>query len=124
MNIDPVASAAVAATVGSLQRPVASGPGEGASAAPPLKSPDSTPVQQAPQQQQQDVEGAVRSIDQAINPFGLAMQFSRDDETGSIVLKMINQSTGEIMRQIPNEVSVKLAATLSKLQGQIIDRHF
>ena len=119
MNIDPLATAAVAATVGPLQKP-GTGTSDGTTSAPAIKFPDSTAAQPAPQQR--DVEGAVRSIDEAINPLGLAMQFSRDDETGSIVLKMINQSTGEILRQIPDEVSVRLAAVLGKLQGQVVDR--
>lgn len=118
MNIDPLAAAAtaVAAPVGVIQRQANPGPDSSAQT-PAVKIPDTSQ-----QQSQQDVEGAVRSLDQAINPLGLAMQFSRDDATGSMVLKMINQSTGEILQQIPNEVSVRLAEVFGKLQGQVVDR--
>lgn len=119
MNIDPLAAAtatAAAAPVGVVQRQANPSP-DFSTQTPAVKSPDSNP-----QQSQQDVEGAVRSLDQAINPLGLAMQFSRDDTTGSMVLKMINQSTGEILQQIPNEVSVRLAEVFGKLQGQVVDR--
>ncbi len=116
MNIDPLAAVAtgVAAPVGQqVQRQGNSTPDT--TTTPVFKQPEAN-------QNQKDVEGAVRSLDQAINPLGLSMQFSRDDETGNMVLKMVNPSTGEILQQIPNEVSVRLAEVFGKLQGQVVDR--
>ena len=52
----------------------------------------------------------------------IQLKFSRDEKTKTLVVEMIDEQTGEAVRQIPNDVSLKLAAEIGKLQGKIINR--
>jgi uncharacterized FlaG/YvyC family protein len=74
------------------------------------------------QEQAKDVEKAVRTLNKAAADYDIALQFSRDDETGTIVIKMVKQGTGEVIHQIPDEAMLHLSAVLGKLQGQLFAR--
>lgn len=52
----------------------------------------------------------------------ISLNFSRDETSGVIVVKMVDSMTGESIRQLPTEVSLKLSAAYTKLQGQFIDK--
>jgi uncharacterized FlaG/YvyC family protein len=71
--------------------------------------------------QVQEIDQALSNLAAAIQPFDIALKFSKDAETGAIVIEMINQRTGETMQQIPNEAMLHVSAVLGKLQGQIFD---
>ena len=75
-----------------------------------------------PTTQEPNVEQAIQALEEAVQAFDIALNFSRDEETGAIVVKLIDQHSGEIVQQIPNEVTLHLSAVLGKLQGQLFDR--
>ena len=64
---------------------------------------------------------ALQELAQAIEPFNISLKFTRDEETGTIVIQMINEQSGETLKQIPNQASLHVAATLSKLQGKLFN---
>lgn len=126
MRIELVTSAQVS--------PASSGPGRIESLV-PLSSVESagnkagnkpvttTPTADAiPRKSNEEIEAAVRAIDEAVKASNISLKFSRDDESGSIVVELIDQNTGEPVRQIPSEASLRLAAALGKLQGNLINR--
>jgi flagellar protein FlaG len=51
----------------------------------------------------------------------ISLKFSRDDATDQVVVQMIDDKTGDPIRQFPTEVSLSLAANFMKLQGVFID---
>jgi flagellar protein FlaG len=75
-----------------------------------------------PSDQVPDIEETLRSVDEAVKPYNIALNFSRDEETGTIVIKLVDQTTGETVSQIPAEVRLHLTASLGKLQGRLINR--
>lgn len=72
--------------------------------------------------QEPDVEQAVKSLEEAVRGLDIALNFSRDDKTGAIVIKLIDQQSGETVQQIPTEATLRLSAALGKLQGQLFSR--
>lgn len=52
----------------------------------------------------------------------LTLKFSQDQETKAIVVELVDEKTGEAIRQIPSQVSLKLAAVFVKMQGQFVDK--
>jgi len=48
------------------------------------------------------------------------LSFSVDDETNIRVVKVIDRSTQEIIRQIPSEEMLQMAQALDKLQGLLL----
>lgn len=62
---------------------------------------------------------ALEELQQNIEPFNVSLKFSRDEDTGTIVIQMIDKQTGDTLQQIPDQASLHLAATLRKLQGKL-----
>jgi uncharacterized FlaG/YvyC family protein len=62
---------------------------------------------------------AVHELNQAIEPFNVDLKFSKDVETGTIVIQMIDKKSGEELQQFPTEATLHVSATLRKLQGKI-----
>ena len=50
------------------------------------------------------------------------ISFSKDDSTGDIVIKIIDNKTDEVIRQIPPEEVVELRKRLSDIQGLFLDK--
>ena len=51
----------------------------------------------------------------------ITLQFSQDTETKQLVVKLVDDVTGEAIRQIPSDISLKLAAVFVKMKGQFVD---
>lgn len=69
----------------------------------------------------QEADKARHELSQAIKQFNVSLKFTRDEETGTIVVEMIDETSGETLLQFPNEARLQVAATLSKLQGRIFN---
>lgn len=52
----------------------------------------------------------------------ISLKFHRDERTGQMVIELIDDKTGDAVRQIPSEVSLKLSEVFAKIQGQFIDQ--
>lgn len=66
-----------------------------------------------------------KNVEQLQNFFdanGMTLKFSQDDETNQVIVELIDQKTGEAVRQIPSDISLKLAAEFTKLQGQFFSK--
>jgi flagellar protein FlaG len=86
-----------------------------------VKSKDSEINLSFPPDRAANVEEALRSLARAVEAANIALNFSRDEETGSIVVKLVDQTSGETVQQIPAEALLHLSAALGKLQGQLFD---
>ena len=51
----------------------------------------------------------------------LSLKFRQDRETGHLVVEIIDNETGEAIRQTPSEVSLQLRKVFGKVQGQFMD---
>ena len=72
--------------------------------------------------QAQEIDHAIGELANAVQPFDIALKFSKDPETGTIVIEMISQQTGETLQQMPNEAMLHVSAALGRLQGLIFSR--
>lgn len=64
---------------------------------------------------------AIAKLRTELSDHGISLRFSRDDTTDHLVVQMIDEKTGDPIRQFPTEVSLSLAANIMKLQGASID---
>ncbi|HHJ13525.1 MAG TPA: flagellar protein FlaG [Gammaproteobacteria bacterium] len=60
----------------------------------------------------QEVEAAVSRISDFVQNFQRDLQFSVDKESGRTVIKVVDSETEEVIRQIPSEETLRLAARL------------
>jgi flagellar protein FlaG len=75
-----------------------------------------------PAQDTAQLEQVSKRIQEAIQETNISLNFSRDEESGTIVIKLVDQLTGEAIQQIPSEAALRLAAALGKLQGQFFNQ--
>ncbi|PVZ13720.1 MULTISPECIES: flagellar protein FlaG [unclassified Pseudomonas] len=67
------------------------------------------------------VSDAVKQIDQFVNATRRNLDFSIDEGTGDVVVKVIASSTGEVIRQLPSEEALKLAESLKESKLNLFD---
>lgn len=70
----------------------------------------------------QQVEEAVKAVNEFIQPLNNSLQFNIDDDTGKTVVKVIDMSTKEIIRQFPSEEMLSIAKAVNKMQGLLIQQ--
>ncbi|MGL1833373.1 flagellar protein FlaG [Rhodocyclaceae bacterium SMB388] len=109
------AGAALRGSDGPAARPAPARAGDAASvsrAAAPAGSP--------PAASQADIRQAVDEVRNAISPVAQNLLFSIDEDTNKTVIKIIDSSTDEVIRQIPSEEFLAMSRALDKLQGLLI----
>lgn len=67
-----------------------------------------------------EVGNAVKSINAYIQNLRRDLQFTVDEGTDQIVVRVIDSETQEVIRQIPSEEVLALARSLEKNQGVIL----
>lgn len=75
----------------------------------------------ADEPQRAALEKAVTDIREFVQASQRNLDFSIDDTTGRVVVKVIATDSGEVIRQIPSEIALKLAQDLSKASSLLFD---
>ncbi|AYC32517.1 flagellar biosynthesis protein FlaG [Pseudomonas cavernae] len=70
-----------------------------------------------PKQDAQPVESALSSIQDFVQNIQRNLNFTLDDSTGRVVVKVTDTASGEVIRQIPSEEVLKLAESLSEARS-------
>lgn len=67
-----------------------------------------------------DVTDAVKKLNDYLAPTLQTVEFSIDQESDRVVVKVIDAATQKVLRQIPNKEIMEMSKTLDKLQGLVI----
>ena len=100
----------------SLRSAGATGATELAAAAPVAEK---TPVNQPPASEAQ-LQSAVNAANDFIKPITNSVEFSLDKDSDTMVVKVMDIATKEVIRQIPSEEMLAIAQALDKIQGLLI----
>jgi flagellar protein FlaG len=68
-----------------------------------------------------DLEKAVTDIREFVQAAQRKLDFSIDDSTHRVVVKVIATESGEVIRQIPSETALKLAQSLATASNVLFD---
>ncbi|WP_415759630.1 flagellar protein FlaG [Pseudomonas sp. LT1P18] len=68
-----------------------------------------------------DLEKAVTDIQEFVQAAQRKLDFSIDDSSGRVVVKVIATETGDVIRQIPSEAALKLAQSLTDASSLLFD---
>ncbi|NNE65145.1 MAG: flagellar protein FlaG [Pyrinomonadaceae bacterium] len=71
------------------------------------------------QERQSDSSARLKQLKSALAEYDITLNYRHDDASNRLVITMVDDTTGEAIRQIPNEVSLKLSA---QIQGQFLDQ--
>lgn len=66
------------------------------------------------------LSNAVKKLNDYVAPALQTIQFSIDDDTDRIVVKVVDTETQKVLRQIPNEEVLAITKTLDKLRGLVV----
>jgi flagellar protein FlaG len=105
-----------------------------AAVAKPASSPDSPPqvaaqaaaartdnMEQAKAMREQ-LQQTLAEMNQQMRLNGRALAFSMDEKADRMVIKVSNSITGEVVRQIPNEVVLRIAHSIEEFKGVLHDQ--
>lgn len=79
---------------------------------------DGVPIQEVSKEK---VESALRDINTKIRPTHTECQFSYHEETKRISIKVLDQESGEVIREIPPEKTLDMIARTLELAGILVD---
>ncbi len=67
------------------------------------------------------VKSAVSEIEKFLKASQRNLEFSTDEESGKIVVKVIASDSGELIRQLPSEEALRIARNLSDANSVLFD---
>jgi flagellar protein FlaG len=70
----------------------------------------------------EDTQQAAQALQEFVLPFSNGLSFGVDQDTGTTVVKVIDKSTGDVIKQIPSEEAIELAKALDKLKGLFVQQ--
>jgi len=69
---------------------------------------------------EQAVQESVEKLNGFIRPYVTSLQFSVDKDLGKVVVKIMDNETKEVIKQIPSEDVLALTKALGKVSGLIV----
>jgi flagellar protein FlaG len=86
---------------------------------PVVAPPKKAEIQIDPEVMRKNLQEAIDRINKMVSDGGRALQFSFDDKAATPVILVKNRESGEVIRQIPNEVVIKVAHSIDDLKGML-----
>ena len=71
-----------------------------------------------------ELDHALEKLTQLADNSGRALGFSKDQALSGPVITVTDKDTGEVVRQIPTEVVVRVAHSIEKMKGLLFDQSF
>lgn len=108
-------------------RPVSSSPanltasGVQNSDGPKVMAPKPVAIQFDPSEVRQNVQDALRILNQQMTANNRGLGFHMDESVGGPVVTVRSTETGEVIRQIPNEAVVNLAHSIDHIKGLLFN---
>ena len=68
----------------------------------------------------EQIKDAVKATNEFVSLVNSAVEFTVDDDTKLTVVKVIDKSTKEVIRQIPSEEMLAIAKALDTVQGLLV----
>lgn len=66
------------------------------------------------------VAQAVHNLNKMMQSLSPDLEFSIDDESNRTIVKLVDQQTKEVIRQIPTKDTIEIAKALDRVQGLLI----
>lgn len=70
----------------------------------------------------QQLEEAVKAVNDFLKPINNSLQFNIDDETGKTIVKVVDATTNELIRQFPSEEMLSIAKAIDQMKGLLIQQ--
>lgn len=88
----------------------------------PAQTEQAVTAPQKTEASRQQVEDAVKSVNEFLKPINDSIQFSVDDDTGISVIKVIDVVTKDVIRQFPSEEMLTIAKAIDQMKGLLVQQ--
>jgi flagellar protein FlaG len=78
-------------------------------------------IQQINEMGTEELDSLRKNINSALEPINVKLNFDEHEETGRIVVTVVNSETEEVIRQIPPEAILKMAQRMEEMTGLLLD---
>lgn len=68
------------------------------------------------------IETAVREVNASLASRSISLQFEIDKDTDKVIVKVVDQTSGEVIRQIPTEEVVRIAKVMGEANGLLVNQ--
>lgn len=65
---------------------------------------------------------AVKNINKTLQDLSQNLEFSVDNDSARTIVKVVDQQSGEVLRQLPSKEVLEIAKALDRLQGLLISQ--
>jgi len=118
MNIQPIANAGTATAPSTdLTNPAAGTVVAPTSAPVPVTLPSVAPSQAA---EAAKLSQALANINQTMQKMASGLEFSVDQESNRTIVKVVDQQTKELIRQMPSAEALEISKAMDRVQGLLI----
>lgn len=69
-----------------------------------------------------ELQASIQAVNDFVQRINNSLQFSVDKDTGKTIVKVVDISTQEVIKQIPSEEMVAIAKALDQLKGLLIQQ--
>ena len=123
MNLQPIGSNALTSML--AQRPQNAAPAPNAAADKadkPVQSQSTVSASEARSEpvSREQLNQAIKATKDFVGPINSSLDFSVDEDTGSVVVKVIDKETKEVIRQFPSEEMLSIAKALDSIKGLLV----
>lgn len=67
-----------------------------------------------------EVNEAVKQLNNAMKMLSQGLEFSVDEDVHKVVVKVVDQQTGDVIRQMPTKEALEIAKALDRVQGLLV----
>ena len=85
-------------------------------------APRPSQVEQSTAPSREVVDQAARRIEDFVKSVGRSLSFSVESGTGHSVLRVVNPNSGEVIRQLPAEETMRIARSIDYLQSVLVNQ--
>jgi flagellar protein FlaG len=121
MTIDSISAATPRTPNTAVQADAASQPVKGREPAAAVQTADAVKAKAAVPSQQ-EVEEAVAKLNNSVQSKAQGLEFSIDDDSKRTIVKVIDQSTKEVLCQIPTPEALQIAKSLDTRKGLLVNQ--
>lgn len=109
------------------QNPGAAQPSAAMTVTPVQASSTDTQLQQRWPDRHEPVPGMVNTLEEtlaqindALQAWSTSLRFDMDDEAQRLVVSVVDNTTGEVLRTVPSDAVIQIAKMIVQLQGNIV----
>jgi flagellar protein FlaG len=85
-------------------------------------TPDGPTKQAETPSNRQEVDKAVKAVNDFVSTVNSSLKFSTDEDSGQMVVKVIDNTTQEVIKQIPSKEMLEMAKALNNLKGLLVQQ--